>query len=591
VSEFGDVTPVRHGGLSRLPRYAHGLGRQILLLSIAAAAMAAASVAGWLVLRDAIDSGMSAGDETRLMADVAIYVAVNASAWILGRYTTYGLAQLGQHIVLGVREHLFSHLSRLSLRYFSRQRAGWIIARLTSDIDALSDVLSEGLATLVANGLTLVCAIIGLYILDWRLALAACVIVPPALLLTRWFQVKSQVAFTDVRNRIAAVTAHIAESVSGMAVVQAYNREQEFQRTFDELNGKNRRSNFAAQRLNSFFFPGIEFLGVIATGIAIYLGARLHDEGTMTVGTLIAFTGLLSLVFQPLQELSELYGQVQSAGAAMNKISIVLDTEVEIESKPDAIVAPRLEGTLDVNHVTFAYGTKPVLCDVDLHVPAGGCIALVGESGGGKSTLAKLIGRFYDPDEGTILVDGHDLRDLDLSAYRRQLGVVLQDPFLFAGTIADNVRFARPDASDDEVREVAEAVGLDRVASRLESGLMHHVREGGSGISAGERQLISIARALLADPRILILDEATSNIDRPTEIVIERALDRLLHRRTSLIIAHRLATIRRADEVLVVERGVIVQRGSERDLRAVDGPFRKLAEELAMPANARPRAL
>jgi ATP-binding cassette subfamily B protein len=232
-----------------------------------------------------------------------------------------------------------------------------------------------------------------------------------------------------------------------------------------------------------------------------------------------------------------------------------------------------------------------VLCDVDVHVPAGGCIALVGESGGGKSTLAKLIGRFYDPDEGTIRVDGYDLRDLELSAYRRQLGVVLQDPFLFAGTIADNVRFARPDASDGEVRDVAEAVGLDRVAARLEGGLMHHVREGGAGISAGERQLISIARALLADPRILILDEATSNIDRPTEIVIERALDRLLHRRTSLIIAHRLATIRRADEVLVIERGVVVQRGSERELRAVDGPFRRLAEELAIPANARPRDL
>jgi ABC-type multidrug transport system fused ATPase/permease subunit len=591
LSEFGNVTPVHRGGLSRLPRYARGRGRQAIAISIAATLMAAASVAGWLVLGDAIDSGMSAHDEPRLWLDVGIYVGVNAVAWMLGRYTTYGLAQLGQHIVLAVREHLFSHLSRLSLRYFSQQRAGWIIARLTSDIDALSDVLSEGLATLVANGLTLVAATIGLYILDWRLALAASVIVPPALLLTRWFQVTSQVAFTDVRNRIAAVTAHVAESIAGMAVVQAYNREQEFQRTFDALNGENRRANFVAQRLNSVFFPAIEFLGVIATGIALFLGARLHDEGSLSIGTLIAFTGLLSLVFQPLQELSELYGQVQSAGAAMGKISIVLDTEIEIKSKADAIVAPRLEGALDIDHVTFAYGKQPVLRDIDLHVPAGGCIALVGESGGGKSTLAKLIGRFYDPDEGTIRVDGYDLRDLELSAYRRQLGVVLQDPFLFAGTIADNVRFARPDASDEQVREVAEAVGLDRVAARLEGGLLHHVREGGAGISAGERQLISIARALLADPRILILDEATSNIDRPTEIVIERALDRLLHRRTSLIIAHRLATIRRADEVLVIERGVIVQRGTERDLRATDGPFRRLAEELAMPANARPRTL
>jgi ABC-type multidrug transport system fused ATPase/permease subunit len=579
------------GGLTRLPRYAVGQGRLAVALAITATLTASCSVGGWLVLRDAIDSGMSAHDETRLLLDVAIYVGVNLLALAMGRYMTYGLARLGQHIVLAVREHLFSHLTSLSLRYFSGQRAGWIIARLTSDIDALSDVLSEGLATLVSNGLTLVIATIGLYVLDWRLALAASVIAPPAVLLTRWFQTRSQIAFTDVRNRIAAVTAHIAESVAGMAVVQAYNREQEFQREFDELNGENRRANVYAQRLNSFFFPGIEFLGAIATAIAITFGAYLHDRGSLTVGTVIAFTGLLSLVFQPLQELSELYGQAQSANAAMGKISLVLDTPIEIRSRPDAIVAPRLEGTLDIDHVTFGYGARPVLVDIDVHVPAGGCIALVGESGGGKSTLAKLIGRFYDPDDGAIRVDGYDLRDLELTAYRRQLGVVLQDPFLFAGTIADNVRFGKPEATDDEVREVAHAVGLDLVAARLEGGLLHHVREGGSGISAGERQLISIARALLADPRILILDEATSNIDRPTEVVVERALDRLLHRRTSLIIAHRLATIRRADEVLVIERGVIVQRGREHDLRQLDGPFRKLAEELALPASARPRTV
>jgi ATP-binding cassette subfamily B protein len=271
----------------------------------------------------------------------------------------------------------------------------------------------------------------------------------------------------------------------------------------------------------------------------------------------------------------------------MGKISIVLDTEIEIKSKPDAIVAPRLEGALDIDHVTFAYGKQPVLRDIDLHVPAGGCIALVGESGGGKSTLAKLIGRFYDPDEGAIRVDGYDLRDLELSAYRRQLGVVLQDPFLFAGTIADNIRFARPEATDDEVRETAAAIGVDRVAARLKGGLEHTVREGGAGLSAGERQLISIARALLADPRILILDEATSNIDRPTEILIEHALDRLLRGRTSIIIAHRLATVRRADEILVVEHGRVTQRGTEAELLAQDGPFRRLASEMRTTTRVR----
>ncbi len=295
---------------------------------------------------------------------------------------------------------------------------------------------------------------------------------------------------------------------------------------------------------------------------------------------MIAFIGLLGLLFQPLQELSELYGQVQSAAAAMVKIAGILDTETDIASKPGAEPMPRIDGRIDLDGVTFAYGEEPVLHALDVHVPAGGCLALVGESGGGKSTTAKLIARFYDPADGVVRVDGHDLREVDLASYRRQLGVVLQDPFLFSGTIADNIRFARPDATDAEVEEVARAIGVDAVAARLDGGLQHVVREGGSGLSAGERQLISIARALLADPRILILDEATSNIDRPTERLIEGALDRLLRGRTSLIIAHRLSTVRRADEILVLDHGRVVERGTYDRLMATEGPFRRLAAEL-----------
>jgi ABC-type multidrug transport system fused ATPase/permease subunit len=264
----------------------------------------------------------------------------------------------------------------------------------------------------------------------------------------------------------------------------------------------------------------------------------------------------------------------------MEKITTVLDTQPEIKDEPGSRPAERIEGDLLIDRVTFSYGRDPVLHDVEIHVPPGGCLALVGESGGGKSTTAKLIGRFYDPDEGAIRVDGHDLRELELRSYRRQLGVVLQDPFLFAGTIADNIRFAHPEATDEAVADVARSVGVDRIARRFDAGLLHTVREGGSGLSAGERQLISIARALLADPRILILDEATSNIDRPTEILIEQALDRLLRGRTSIIIAHRLATVRRADEILVMEHGRISQRGTFDDLLAVDGPFRDLATQL-----------
>jgi ABC-type multidrug transport system fused ATPase/permease subunit len=406
------------------------------------------------------------------------------------------------------------------------------------------------------------------------------VILPPTLVLTRWFQVKSHAAFLRVRETISGMTAQIAESVSGMAVIQAFNRERAFLAEFDKANDANRMTNTYAQYLNSLFFPAIELLGVIAMAAMLWAGGRMLSGGSLTIGTLVSSVFVLNLVFQPLQELSDLYGQVQSAGAAMEKITTVLDTEPEIRDGPGARRADRIEGDVRIDHVTFAYGRDPVLHAIDIHVKAGHCLALVGESGGGKSTTAKLVGRFYDPDDGAIRIDGNDLRALELRSYRRQLGVVLQDPFLFAGTIADNIRFARPEASDEQVEDVARSVGVDRIARRFESGLLHEVREGGAGLSAGERQLISIARALLADPRILILDEATSNIDRPTEILIEQALDRLLRGRTSIIIAHRLATVRRADEILVMEHGRITQSGTFDGLLAVDGPFRRLASQL-----------
>jgi len=573
-------------GLSRLGRYLRGQLGRVAFLAVIAILGAAGPVIGLLLVQDAIDNGMKAGDTGRLGRDVVIYLCVNAAAWVLTTTMIRGLAQVGQGVVLALREDLFRHLTALSLRYFSEQRAGWIIARLTSDVDAVSDVLSQGLTTLVTNSLTLVAAVVGLFVLDWRLGLVALIILPPTLVLTRWFQVRSHAAFLEVRNTISGMTAQVAESVAGMAVIQAFNRERAFLGEFDKANEANLRTNQYAQWLNSLFFPAIEVFGVLAIASVLLVGGRLHDQGTLTVGTLISAVFLLNLVFQPLQELSDLYGQVQSAGAAMEKISSVLDTEPEIEDKRDARRLDRVEGDLELDHVWFAYGSEPVIRGIDLHVPAGACFALVGHTGHGKSTLAKLIGRFYDPDQGAIRVDGTDLRDIELRSYRRQLGVVLQDPFLFAGTIADNIRFAKPEATDEQVRETAGAIGVDRVAARFEHGLEHVVREGGAGLSAGERQLISIARALLADPRILILDEATSNIDRPTEVLIEQALDRLLHGRTSLIIAHRLATVRRADEILVVEGGRIVQRGGERELLAADGPFRRLARDLRQAVSA-----
>jgi ATP-binding cassette subfamily B protein len=548
----------RPEGLRRLGGYVHERRRRVVLLLGCAVAEACAQSGSWLLVRAAINSGIVPRDDQALALATAAYVTVSITGFVLFSFVIRGMTRLGQEMVLGLRRELFDHLTSLSLRYFSEQRAGWIIARLTSDVDAISDVLSQGLTTLVTNSVLLPAAVAALFINDWRLGMIALVVLPPAIVITRRFQRRSAAAQLEVRNRIAAVTAQIAESVAGMAIVQSYRREAPFQARFDELNRENREANFYAQRISSLFFPSIEFLGVVATIAVLALGAGVLPDSE--IGTLAAAYFLLGLVFQPLQELSDLYSQLQSATAAMVKVSSVLDTEPDVRNAERPRDPGRLRGEIELDGVRFAYGTNEVLHGIDLVVPAGGCTALVGESGGGKSTLAKLVARFYDPSHGSLRVDGVDLRELDLRAYRRQLGVVLQDPFLFSGTIADNIRFARPEASDEQVAETAAMLALDRLARRFPEGLDHPVREGGSGLSAGERQLISIARALLADPRILILDEATSNIDRPTELLIERALDRLLHGRTSLIIAHRLSTVQRADEVVTIGHGRIVGR-------------------------------
>jgi len=570
--------------VKRLWRYLEGRKLWAVALLLVGTGNAAAQTGGWLLVRNAIDKGISARNEHHLTVVVLIYLGVAACGWILQAVLIRGLAGLGQRMVLGLRRDLFDHLTGLSLRYFSQQKAGWIIARLTSDVDSVSDVLSQGMPTLVANVILLPAAVAAMLIADWHLGLVVVAIVPPALVLTRWFQRVSHVALVESRERIGAVTAQIAESVSGMAVVQAFNRERAFQAEFDALNTANLEQHVKVQKIFSIFFPSIEFMGMIATGAVLYTGNHLYAHHTITIGTVITALYLLQLVFQPLQELSDVYGQLQSGAAAMVKIAGILDEEPDIRDRRHAEELPRVDGKIDIDHVVFSYGAEPVLHGIDIRIPAGGCLALVGESGGGKSTLARLVGRFYDPDVGEVRVDDVDLREVALRSYRRQLGVVLQDPFLFSGTIASNIRFAKPDATDEEVVRAARAVGVDKIAARLSGGLEHAVREGGSGLSSGERQLISIARALLADPRILILDEATSNIDRPTEVLIERALDRLLHGRTSIIIAHRLSTVRRADQILVVEHGRIVQRGTYDELLAAPGVFRRLAHDLETAA-------
>ena len=400
-------------------------------------------------MRLAINEGIVPRDEHVLALASAAYLVVSVTGWALFGFVIRGMARFGQELVLGLRRELFDHLTSLSLRYFSEQRAGWIIARLTSDVDAISDVLSQGLPTLVINAVLLPAAITALFINDWRLALVALVVLPPALVLTRWFQrcraPRSSRSATGSRSspRTSPSRSRAWRSCSRSGASRA------FQARFDELNADNREANVVAQRISSVFFPSIEFLGVVATVAVLAVGADVLP--TSEIGTLAAAYFLLQLVFQPLQELSDIYSQLQSATAAMVKVSAVLDTETDLREIEHPRDPGRLDGEIRFDGVHFAYGAKRVLHGIDLVVPAGGCTALVGESGGGKSTMAKLVARFYDPLEGSVRADGIDLRELDLHAYRRQLGVVLQDPFLFSGTIASNIRFARPEATDDEV--------------------------------------------------------------------------------------------------------------------------------------------
>ena len=576
--------------MKRLWRYLEGQKLWVVFYILVATGNAIAQTGGWLLVRDAIDNGIRAGDKHHSTVVVVIYLCVAALGWLLQGVLIRGLAGLGQRMVVGLRRDLFDHLTGLSLRYFSQQKAGWIIARITSDVDAVSDVLSQGMPTLVANVILLPTAVIALLIADFRLGLVVFAIVPPALVLTRWFQRTSHVALIETRNRIGIVTAQVAESLSGMAVVQAFNREHELPAAVRRAE----RGQPRGQRLHA------EDLLDLLPVDRVPRDARdrcraLHRQRAVDprdVDDRDSDHGALSAAAR-VPAAPGTVGRLRPAAIRRRRDGEDRDHPrrgAGDRSRRGAHELPRIEGDLAIDRVVFAYGAEPVLHGVESTCRAGGCLALVGESGGGKSTLARLVGRFYDPDQGEVRVDGVDLREVKLRSYRRQLGVVLQDPFLFSGTIASNIRFAKPDATDAEVEAAARAVGVDRVAARLSGGLDHTVREGGSGLSAGERQLISIARALLADPRILILDEATSNIDRPTEILIEQALDTLLHGRTSIIIAHRLSTVRRADEIVVIEHGRIVQRGTERELLAQDGPFRRLAHDLsaAPPSRQRP---
>ena len=525
----------------------------------------------------ALDDGIRQQDLQALTVIVALFVVAGLANLATSAAQTYFTGWTGERILADLRNKLFRHLQRLSLGYYERNRAGVIISRLTNDVDALDQLVTDGVTTLVQNTLLLVGSAAVLFWLDWRLALATLSVIPTMAIATAIFRIRSSRAYRAVRERLGLVTATLAEDIDGIRVVQSFTRESARRRNFEEVNAHYRAANQQTVITNGLYFPFVDFLSAVATAVVLGYGGYLVAGGELTVGTLFAFILYVSNFFDPVQQLSQLYNTFLAAVAALDKIMDVLDEEPEVRDRPGARELGQIDGHVELRNLRFGYGEGPeVLHGIDLDVPAGTTVALVGHTGAGKSTIAKLLARFYDPREGSITVDGTDLRDVTQESLRRQLGIVPQEGFLFAGSVRDNIAFGRSDATNAEIRAAASAVGAHDFIMRLEDGYETDVQERGTRLSLGQRQLVAFARALLADPRILILDEATSSVDIGTERRIETALRTLLAGRTAFVIAHRLSTIRGADLIVVLEHGQIVEQGSHDDLMARRGLYTAL---------------
>jgi ATP-binding cassette subfamily B protein len=577
-----------HQVLRRLWQMLRPYRKQIALAVVVLVIQTSCLLAGPALVRYGVDSGLLAGDGDALDMAAVAFLAVAIIGLLTGRSVIWLVSRTGERFLRELRERTFRHLMNLSMDFYEREKTGRLVSRMTADIDALQELISQGLVMFIQNILIFVGAIVVIFIMSWQLALCTLVIVPPVLIASRWFRRESNRAYLEVRESIGQNLATLQEGLEGVRVVQAFGRERGWIRRFHDTNEAQYEANLETVRISAKYFPFVEFTGVLGIAVVVGMGGLFVDQGIITVGTVLAFVLYLNSLFEPIQQLSQLYNTVQSAGAALNKVFGLLDTDGTVMEKPGAVDLPD-RGEIEVVNASFAYGGGPpdtdgvqhpvgplVLRDVSLTVHPGERVALVGPTGAGKSTLAKLMVRFYDPREGTVSFGGVDLREATFASLRERIVVVPQEGFLFAGTVRDNIRVGRAEATDAEVEAAVAALGLSDIVAGFPAGLDTEVRERGSRLSAGAKQLVSLARAALADPALLVLDEATSNLDPGTERLVERALETLTEGRTVIVVAHRLSTAARCDRIAVVDDGRLMEVGTHDELLERRGRYSRL---------------